>query len=752
MGRGRGRGRGGGRIRDWLLGDWALRISPAGRLEGASAALVAGVLVGLVACVLATWSGPFGATVGGADLYAMYLAKHEYIADLYLAGRLPLWNPYEFAGLPLHGTSQGSALYPPVVLPNLVLGRVAALQVAFWLHIVGFCVGMVWYLRDRGLGLLASCPAAFLGVVWFFESAGGAATNQAHYTFEYAYVPVIFLAWSRFSEGSRWAGLALPVLLCLQWLPGYPEFPMDTAALLGLVVLAGPGPLRVRRIGWVVALVALGALLAGIQLVPLAEATSESVRIAWANEDFEPIIARFAIDAANLDMRLLGLFGPAGLVLIATGAGVAATSRRAWCIAFCFAFFAATWPLSLIYEIYPYKLFRFAWGWLHLAPFFAACLVALAIDRIERASSPRLAPLAISFGVAGFAALYRDWSAAALAVGCALLLAPPWWRQRVGLATVVLAVVQAGVGFSDVTARRTQRAPDLERQSGRARQLHALRASLPNQPRVFGEIELRAGSFLADRLPSPLGHEAAVPPRRVFRLIRHIGMWNVFGHPMDPGALWRGMAENPGVMATLGLGILTGTPGEVRPLLAAGYRQVAHFEQGGVAVYRRPLPRLMIHHRVVTAADEDASFALVTAPGFDPFREVVIQTTGRIDAAPAVAGRREQVELRVDEPERLVARAMLSSPGVLLLRDAQYPGWSVSVDGRAAENVTANYAFRAVALAAGEHEVEWRYRSRSVLAGAIVSGVGIVLLVGLGVWLRRHEAMPRAPRAGAGPA
>lgn len=734
---GRGRGRGGGHIG----AGWA---SPVDGLASAPVAFGAAVLVGLVACVLATWSGPFGATVGGADLYAMYLSKHEYIADLYLAGRLPLWNPYEFAGLPLHGTSQGSALYPPVVLPNLVLDRVAALQVAFWLHIIGFCVGMVWYLRDRGLDLLASCPAAFLGIVWFFEAAGGAATNQAHYTFEYAYVPAIFLAWSRLGEGSPWAAVALPVLLCLQWLPGYPEFPMDTAALLGLVALVGPGPPLVRRMGWVVGLVGLGALLAGIQLIPLAEATSESVRIAWASESFEPIITRFGIDASNLDRRLLGLFGPAGLVLMGTGAGVAAASRRAWCIGFGFAFFAATWPLSLIYEIYPYKLFRFAWGWLHLAPFFAACLVGLAIDRLARGGRPGLAPLVISFGVVGLAALYRDWFAVAVAAGCALSLAPPWWRWRVGLATVALAVVQAGVGFSDITARRAQLAPDLARQSDRAEQLHALRISLPNQPRVFGEIELRAGSFLADRLPSPLGHEAAVPPRRVFRLIRHIGMWNVFGHPIDPSALWRGMAENPGVMATLGLGIVTGTPSEVRPLLAAGHRQVARFGDGGVAVYRKPLPRLMLHHRVVTAADEDASFALVTRPGFDPFREVVVQTARRIEAAPAVAGEGEQIEVRIDEPERLVARAVLSSPGVLLLRDAQYPGWSVTVDGRAAENMTANYAFRAVALAAGEHEVEWRYRPRSVLAGALVSGIGVVLLVGLGFWLRSHDPMPRA--------
>lgn len=706
------------------------------------------IAVGLFATLLATWSGPFGATVGGADLYAMYLAKHAYIADAWSEGRLPLWNAYEFAGLPLHGTSQGSALYPPVVVPNLWLDRESALQVAFALHIAGFCVGMVLYLRSLGVALAPAAVGAFLGVVWFFESAGGAATNQAHYCFEYAWVPAILLAWKRFAEGSARAGVALPLLVAAQWLPGYPEFPMDTAVLLGLVALATPGPPLARRVAWVVGLVALGALIAAIQLVPLAEATRESIRIDWAREGFDPILSGFAIDLSNLDDRSLGLFGAPGTALVALGAAVAVASgrERGLALAFLFAFFAATWPLALMYEIYPYRLFRFAWGWVHLAPFFAAALAALALDRFARADARARSALAaaLALAVSLVCAAYARWLDAglglAVAAGCALAGAQPRVQTLVAASVALLAVAPAGAGFRDITARREQRAPDLAAQVARAAKLRELRASLPNDPRIFGETELRAGNFLADRLPSPLGHEAAVPPRRVAELVRHAGMWAVFNTFEDRATLWNGIAEAPPLMAALGIGIVTGTQREVQPLLAAGYRVVARFADGGVAVYREPTPRASIHHEVVRAKDEAESFALATRASFDPFRAPVLVASESPALAPPPPGAREEARVVVDLPERVVVRAVLASPGVVVLRDAQYPGWSVRVDAEPAENATANHAFRAVALGAGEHEIEWRYRPLSVALGAGLSLLGMIVLALVALGLRRGRA------------
>jgi uncharacterized membrane protein YfhO len=58
--------------------------------------------------------------------------------------------------------------------------------------------------------------------------------------------------------------------------------------------------------------------------------------------------------------------------------------------------------------------------------------------------------------------------------------------------------------------------------------------------------------------------------------------------------------------------------------------------------------------------------------------------------------------------------------------DAYYPGWRATVDGQAVDILRANYAFRAIALEAGAHEVALAYRPRSLIAGTILSGAALV--------------------------
>lgn len=81
---------------------------------------------------------------------------------------------------------------------------------------------------------------------------------------------------------------------------------------------------------------------------------------------------------------------------------------------------------------------------------------------------------------------------------------------------------------------------------------------------------------------------------------------------------------------------------------------------------------------------------------------------------------------------QVTVRAVLDQPGYLVLSDAYYPGWTAAVDGRPAAVLPANLAFRAVALAPGEHMVEFRCSPPGLKPGAFVSAMTILgLLVGL---------------------
>ncbi len=119
------------------------------------------------------------------------------------------------------------------------------------------------------------------------------------------------------------------------------------------------------------------------------------------------------------------------------------------------------------------------------------------------------------------------------------------------------------------------------------------------------------------------------------------------------------------------------------------------------------------------------------------------------DLAPSTAGAAtadESVSVITYEPERVVVRADVSQPAVLVLADTFYPGWEATVDGLPASILRANLMFRGLALEPGSHEVVFTYRPTGWQRGAWISA-GFFLLMCVAViatGLRpRRKSRPR---------
>ena len=76
----------------------------------------------------------------------------------------------------------------------------------------------------------------------------------------------------------------------------------------------------------------------------------------------------------------------------------------------------------------------------------------------------------------------------------------------------------------------------------------------------------------------------------------------------------------------------------------------------------------------------------------------------------------------------------------LVLSDTYFPGWKAYVDGKKAKIYRANYAFRAIPLTAGAHEVEFVYDPLSFKLGAAVTFLGIMGCIGMGWVTKRRGA------------
>jgi hypothetical protein len=129
-------------------------------------------------------------------------------------------------------------------------------------------------------------------------------------------------------------------------------------------------------------------------------------------------------------------------------------------------------------------------------------------------------------------------------------------------------------------------------------------------------------------------------------------------------------------------------------------------------------------------ADHQAALDAVMRDDFEPYRSVVLEGSTPACSASGVE-RDDQVEWLADTPTRARLRVRASAPGYLVLSQAHYPGWIARVGGARAEVFKADYAFCAVAIPAGESEVELAYEPVSLRLGAALSLAGALALAAL---------------------
>ena len=179
--------------------------------------------------------------------------------------------------------------------------------------------------------------------------------------------------------------------------------------------------------------------------------------------------------------------------------------------------------------------------------------------------------------------------------------------------------------------------------------------------------------------------------------------------------------------------------GAFQPLSPAPYRLI---HSGDVKIYenRDALPRAFVIADWQWQPDTAAAVTAMSAPGFDPRRTAVLVGDGNTPSP--------QPEMRPAQPaatalivayapERVVVR-VAGDGGLLVLSDANYPGWAATLDGAPVASYAADGLFRAVFVPAGEHEVVFAFRPRSYHVGAVVSllGLGGVLI---GVVMKRKR-------------
>ncbi|MGC2108004.1 MAG: YfhO family protein [Candidatus Korobacteraceae bacterium] len=170
------------------------------------------------------------------------------------------------------------------------------------------------------------------------------------------------------------------------------------------------------------------------------------------------------------------------------------------------------------------------------------------------------------------------------------------------------------------------------------------------------------------------------------------------------------------------------------------YRLTARHGNIVVIENRNALPRAFFVPKITRVEGySDARYRLWDPQRpFDPSSEALVE--GAAGDEYLASGRVEKLSY---SPNRADLEVSCTRRCYLVLSDLYLPGWRATIDGRPAQIYRTDAVVRGIFVPAGSHQVEFRYRPRSVVIGLwslVLTSIVVVLLISEG----KHSG-PRGP-------
>jgi hypothetical protein len=711
--------------------------------------------------------GPMQPNLALGDVTQVFHPWTLWAAREIRAGRVPLWNPYSYAGAPFYSNPQTACAFPLTWLA-WALPPPLALTVPALLKLIVAGLAMYWFLR--GLTLLP--VAAFVGATGFMFSTTLIAWLPWTFASTIVLLPLLFGLVDRLrAGGDRRLVALLAITVALDGLAGYPQAAMQALAVMAAWTLArapwsaGALPFLARVATGVV----LGGALTAVQALPALDYLRESAVYAFRSTWTPPLAVppralvtvlmpyffgtaerTWSIWQFNITSTYVGLVPLMALPLAALAWRRSPTRFFAG-----LALVVGLVHYGALTAVAPAPLIAFGSN-LRLMPILVFALVTLGALGIDAAARTEGMSRAIAWLRAWFVVLAAAGLAAvalASAEPAALAVRPPLTVQYVaalaGLAAAAW-LLRRSLGAGDRRWAIALAAVQLVTLAPLATYLPVrdTRWLYPTPPAITwlqGHVA-SARVVIADQVGMLYGLRQAhgydgLSPRRITELAGPIGTGAApaAGFHQNTVAL-HGSEPLPPVAVLLaptrellGVRFVVLPPGAP----SAEPRLQTVYDGADARIVEDPaaLPRAFVASRARCVGDREA---LARLRARAPASEVLLADCASSAAAEPDARTKAstlvtpEARIQIDEPARVVVATSTDAPAWLVLTDTWFPGWRARLDGADVAVRRADYAFRAVALPPGRHEVEFVFTPRGLRLGA---GITLAALAIVGVLL-----------------
>lgn len=709
-------------------------------------------------------------------------------------GDLPVWNIHQMSGMPLMADPQAGWGSVAAMISYTLLPLAEAAGVLLWSHLVIAGIGTLLFLRSTGV----SVPGATLGALAYALTGQvlGPWIDLSYGNFSYvgalSWLPWLLLGVDiavRHRGYRRLGGWVLTAFAASQvlstWLGqgAYYDFGVTAAYLLFLTLLGSPAEgrtVKARLQELSLHSAAMGALTVGLAAWTLFPRL-ELLMVSNLSGGYSVGQQQFEGGSSARILKVLFQGGKAyigaAILLLVLATPWLRPKRAQW-------FYLATAALAyfvslewMVRSARDYGLLRSVYGLvpgvlqLHLHYpervayvylFFVAALAGTNLDALLAARGKMRVGLGGAVLIALLAILVMKgrssfWSYGACALGVTLCVGVVvlCWNQRLSTrAASVLLVSLTGVELVVTVTGAHSRYFRL----GRPDSYYTvsgvglgLLESNPGSARYFGydpQAVRSSGPAYRGGLYSSLVRDLMVTTQATVLGLEdtqgynpvHLQVYDrLLAVANGQGQHYRNAYILPeGVNSPL-LDILNAPHVLVRKGTRLGRKYYPVAEQGDLQLYvnRWAMPRAWVVHDVRVANDDEALQSIHNR-SLNPRRAAFVSRP--LEERLMWKRGPEEVMVTHYSPDRIEVTAELTSAGLLVLSELDYPAWKVKVDGVPRTVVRANGALRAVRVPRGTHKVTWYYNSTWTSAGFAVT---TFTLLGLSVAFLLHVSLAK---------
>jgi membrane protein YfhO len=686
-----------------------------------------------------------------SDVYAQFMPWNDALRRSLARHQWPLWNPYELCGAPLAGSAQSSP-YHPITL----IGFLVPMHQSF-----AFAASMMLFLAATGAFLFfrefveSEVAALFGAAAWMCSThlvffAGTALVLASSAT------PLVLLGARRIvrDPGPRSVTILATALL-LVVLAGHPESALHIVSFAVAYFAFQIFPWRTgnpacpdRRdrlssifiSGLASGLIAL--LLSAIFLLPIFEAIPQSQEYVHRELGYR----QTASTVAQMIHRLTANFFPflegapgleepihpaavghgwlatsyAGSMLFAPAVFAVARSRsrERW-----FFLGAIVWGLAVGIG---------APGITHLLSHLPGFAIAVNDRMIAFAALGlcALAALGIDAWDPKLAKTFALVAGVILIAGIAATSGVSVDFLRVGTAREVLPVALASCAIAILPRRNAEVALLALLLIQRGGEASSLQPTLPSQafyPPFAGVSIMRSNEpfrilAIDTMLPPEISTHYGLEDVRGFQGLTFNRLWDTYPMWCVTQPVWSNRVDrlDSPLLSLMNARFAIAPPSMALP---PWWRIRAAYPTYSIVENTRVLPRAFVPKSVsVVAGAQDSLRALPSIADFAAWSVVEDKIVGSEPNGPGVA----QI---TSSGSHLRVRAQMSGPGWVVVSNSFWKGWTAWERGRRVPLRFADHAFMAMYLPRGNHEIELRYRPRSFVIGAWVSGLTALLIL-----------------------